>query len=94
VKDTVAAGGWAVAETGVQRVALYIDQQFVGFAALGGGRPDIAKAYPSFPDAGRSGWNVVIDLSRFTEGDHQIIMQVKTKAGNVHDFPAVPFKIQ
>jgi len=94
MKGAMTVAGWAVAESGVQRVALYIDQRFAGFASVGGNRPDIAKAYATFPDAATSAWGAVVDLSPFTPGDHQIVMQVKTKAGNVHDFPAVPFKIR
>ena len=91
---TVTAGGWAVAESGVKRVVLYIDKQFVGYATIGGDRPDIVKAFSSFPDTATSGWNAAIDISPFPEGDHQMVLQVETKAGNVHDFPAVPFKIR
>ena len=61
---------------------------------MGVNRPDIVKAFPTFPNTATSGWNAVIDLSPFPEGDHQMVMQVQTKAGNVHDLPAIPFKIQ
>ena len=87
-------GGWAIAESSVRRVALYVDKQFVGYGTMGGNRPDIVKAYPAFPNTATSGWNGVIDLSPFPEGDHQLVMQVETKAGNVHDLPLVPFKVQ
>lgn len=93
-KQTLTAGGWAVAESGVQKVVLYIDRQFVAYASIGGQRPDIAKAYSSFPNAATSGWGAIIDLSPFAEGDHQIVLQVKTKDGNTHDSPPVTFKIQ
>jgi N-acetylmuramoyl-L-alanine amidase len=87
------AGGWAIAEDGVQRVAIYIDKQFITYASLGGDRPDIAKAFPSFPNPGKSGWNVVLDLSSMLEGDHDLVVQVKSNGGNVHDLPPVPFKV-
>jgi hypothetical protein len=90
---SVSVGGWAVAESTVQRVALYVDRQFVGYGTMGVNRPDIVKAFPNFPNTATSGWNAVIDLSPFPEGDHQMVMQIETKAGNVHDLPAVPFKV-
>ena len=87
-------GGWALAESGVDRVAIYIDKQFIAFAALGGSRPDIAKTtFASFPNSANCGWGTVIDLSQMLEGEHELVMQVKTKAGHLHDFPAVPFTI-
>jgi N-acetylmuramoyl-L-alanine amidase len=90
---TAIVGGWALAEDGVQRVAIYVDKQFVTFATLGGDRPDIAKAFPAFANPGKSGWNVVLDLSSMLEGDHEMVVQVKSNGGNVHDFPPVPFKV-
>jgi hypothetical protein len=86
-------GGWALAEDGVQLVAIYVDKQFVTFATLGGDRPDIAKAFPSFANAGKSGWNVLLDPSSMIEGDHEMVVQVKSKGGNVHSFPPVAFKV-
>lgn len=93
LSGTLTAGGWALAESGVDRVAIYFDKQFMTFATLDGNRPDIAKAFGSFPNAASSGWGAVIDLSQMIEGDHEMLMQVKSKAGHVHDFPPVPFKI-
>ncbi len=93
LSGTLTAGGWALAESGVDRVAIYIDKQFITFATLDGNRPDIAKAFPGFPNAATSGWGVVMDLSQLAEGDHELLLQVKSKAGHIHDFPTVPFKI-
>ena len=90
----VGIGGWALAESGVQRVAIYIDRQFVGFATMGGSRPDILRAFNSFPNAITSGWNAIIDTSPFPPGEHLLVMQIESKAGNVHDFPPVRFKTQ
>ncbi len=90
---TAIVGGWALAEDGVQRVAIYVDKQFVTFATLGGDRPDIAKAFPSFKDGAKSGWNVVLDLNPMLEGDHEMVVQIKSKGGSVHDLPATPFKV-
>jgi len=90
---TVIAGGWALAEDGVQRVEIYIDKQFVTYATLGGDRPDIAKLFPSFPNPGKSGWNAVVDVSSLTNGDHELVAQIKSKAGNVHELPPTPFRV-
>lgn len=86
-------GGWALAEDGVQRVAIYVDKQFIVFATLGGNRPDIAKAFPHFTGAATSGWSVIMNFSQMLEGEHEMVMQIKTKGGNIHDFPPVPFKV-
>jgi hypothetical protein len=94
LRGSQAIGGWALAESGVDRVAIYIDKQFIAFAALGGSRPDIAKSsFASFPNSANCGWGAVIDFSQMLEGEHELVLQVKTKAGHLHDFPAVPFTI-
>ena len=93
LRATITSGGWALAESGVERVAIYIDKQFLVYATLDGSRPDIAKAFPAFPNAAHAGWGAVIDLSQMTAGNHELTVQVKTKAGNIHDFPPVPFKV-
>jgi hypothetical protein len=74
-------------------VELYVDKRLVALAVLGSGRPDIAKLYPDFPNSGNSGWNVVLNLSSLVEGEHQLVVQIKSKEGNTYDLPATPFRI-
>jgi hypothetical protein len=94
VKRAVTAGGWALAESGVQSVSIYVDQQFVTLATLGFSRPDVGKKFYDFPNPATSGWGAYVDLSSFANGDHQMKIQVKTKAGHVSDLPPAPFRIQ
>jgi hypothetical protein len=94
LRETGVVGGWAVAESGVNRIAIYIDGQFTGFAALDGKRPDIAKLYAkTFPDAATSGWTTVLDVSKMADGEHQMVAQVKTKRGAIREFGPVPFQV-
>ena len=94
LRETGVVGGWAVAESGVKRIAIYLDGQFVSFAALDGKRPDIAKLYTkTFPDAETSGWTAVLDVSKMADGEHQMVAQVKTNKGGVREFGPLPFKV-
>ena len=94
LRETGVVGGWAVAESGVRRIAIYLDRQFVSFAALDGKRPDIAKLYTkTFPDAETSGWTAVLDVSKMADGEHQMVAQVKTNKGGVREFGPLPFKV-
>ena len=94
LRETGVVGGWAVAESGVRRIAIYLDRQFVSFAALDGKRPDIAKLYTkTFPDAETSGWTAVLDVSKMADGEHQMVAQVKTSKGGVREFGPLPFKV-
>ena len=93
VKGSTRINGWALAKSGVETVGIYIDRQFISYATVGEGRPDVAKAYPMFPGGATSGWYTVIDFATMLEGDHLIQLQVTTKAGNIQDLPTIPFKV-
>jgi hypothetical protein len=94
LRETGVVGGWAVGESGVKRVAIYLDGQFASFAALEGKRPDIEKLYSKhFPNAETSGWTAVLDVTKMADGDHQMVAQVKTNKGGVREFGPVTFKV-
>jgi len=94
LRETGVVGGWAVAESGVRRIAIYLDGQFISFAALDGKRPDIAKLYTkTFPNAETSGWTAVLDVSKMADGEHQMVAQVKTNKGGIREFGPVPFQV-
>jgi hypothetical protein len=94
LRETGVVGGWAVAESGVKRIAIYIDRQFVAFAYIDGRRDDIAKLYEKdFPGAQLSGWTVVLDVSKMADGEHEMVAQVKTNKGGIREFGPVPFQV-
>jgi hypothetical protein len=94
LRETGVVGGWAVAESGVKRVAIYVDEQFVSYVALEGKRPDIANLYAkTFPNAETSGWTMVLDVSKMADGQHQMVAQVKTKNGALREFGPAPFLV-
>jgi len=83
-------GGWAVADSGVKRVGIYMDRQLVQYTAPDVKREDIVKI---FPKAGMSGWTVMLDVSRAADGNHEITAKVESNSGNVREFGPVPFQI-
>jgi hypothetical protein len=94
LRQTGVVGGWVVAESGVKRIAIYIDRQFVTFAYIDGRRDDIAKLYEKdFPGAQLSGWTVVLDVTKMADGEHEIVAQVKTNKGGIREFGPVPFQV-
>ncbi len=94
LRETGIVGGWAVAASGVKRVGIYIDRQFVRFIGLDGRRPDIARIYgKEFPGADMAGWTFVLDVSKMADGDHEMVMRVESKKGAVRDFDPVAFRV-
>lgn len=68
--------GWAVADSGVDRVDVLIDGQIVGRAHYGILRPDIAAAFPNIGASGRSGFFLLLDTKRYVDGIHQLDITV------------------
>jgi SAM-dependent methyltransferase len=48
--------GWAFSPAGIKEVSVWLDGQKVGKAEHGLERPDVARDYPGWPGAGRSGF--------------------------------------
>ena len=68
VAGTVTVSGWALSDTGVARVAVYRDpmgseaqQVWLGDATfVQGARPDVAAAFPGYPQHTRAGWGLSV----------------------------------
>lgn len=69
--------GWAVDWEGVSTVAIYANGAFVGFAQYGLPRPEIASAYPGYPDSALPGWRFFLDTTKLPNG-HNSIQAVAT----------------
>jgi glucose/arabinose dehydrogenase len=69
VTGAIPVTGWALDDTGVRSVSLWRDAvsgEPPGLVLIGdatfvpGARPDVAAAYPSYPDADRAGWGYML----------------------------------
>ena len=69
VTGALGVTGWALDDTGVQTVEIWRDAVsgeaggplFVGSATfVAGARPDVAAAYPAYPNANRAGWGYML----------------------------------
>lgn len=57
------ATGWAVDESGVQRVRVYVDDRLVANVPMTVARPDVEKVFPQFASPGAiHGWQAEIPL--------------------------------
>jgi len=70
----ITVSGWALNWSGVKEVDVYQDNGQTATAVVGTGisRPDVAKAYPGYPDNGTSGYSVTLPIGNFTRGTHTI----------------------
>lgn len=72
VSSSIAVTGWALDDTGMESIKIYREQgsdlYYIGDAIMiEGARPDIAAAYPGYPDSTRAGWGYML-LSHFLPG--------------------------
>ena len=77
--------GWAISQSGIKEVKVYVDDKFVANAAIGKSRPDVKNVYPGYPDADKSGYEYTINTSGLGEGRKTIKVQVIGKDGSVQE---------
>jgi len=81
--------GWALSESDIESVAVYLDRALAGFATLGVSRPDVQKAFPAFPGAAQAGWQLDFDVTGMKPGPHELEIQARSRQGATRDLGAV-----
>ncbi|QAA34161.1 Ig-like domain-containing protein [Clostridium manihotivorum] len=74
--------GWALVQTGVSRVEVYLDGKLQGNASLGISRPDVKNAYPKYENADTSGFRYTINEGAVSPGNHTILARVIGRDGS------------
>jgi hypothetical protein len=77
--------GWALSESEIESVAIYMDRTLAAFATLGVSRPDVQKALPAFPGAAEAGWQLDFDVTGLKPGPHELEIQARSRQGATRD---------
>ena len=93
VTGPVRVSGWALSESGIDRVDVYVDRNLATSGSPAISRADVQKTYPNFPDSAKAGFDLQLDLSARPAGIHELVVQVRTKDDAVKEFPTVPISI-
>ena len=64
--------GWALNDSGIKEVKVYINDKFIQNATIGLSRSDVDKAYPGYFNGDKSGYETNINISGLAEGNHRI----------------------
>jgi O-antigen biosynthesis protein len=73
--------GWALSHAAIEAVSVYVGSELVGSAELALDRPDVALAWPKYTSAGKSGFLLVTDATRFfPDGQQNNSTQIKIVA--------------
>ena len=73
--------GWAIAEEGIERVDIYVDDVFYQSAPYGGQRADVEATYPEIADARNSGFALAFSYNILSKGSHNISAVAVTTQG-------------
>lgn len=93
IKGKVDLVGWALSESGIASVSIYLDRSFVADCSTGQARPDVAKAYPKVNGSGASGWKLTFDSAKFSPDWHELTIQARSRAGATRDLATLPILI-
>ena len=74
--------GWALASSGVNYVNVYVDGTKVARASYGKTRTDIAKVYPQYDNAEKSGYTATVDVSKLSTGTKKLEILVRANDGS------------
>ncbi len=85
--------GWALADSSIESVSVYIDGNYAINAQTKLPRPDVQKVYPNMPEAAVSGWWANFPLTTVAPGMHDLLVEVKSGSGAIRDLD-VSFTVQ
>jgi hypothetical protein len=77
--------GWALSESGIDSVSVYVDGIYSVNATIKIARADVQKAYPNMRDAASGGWWASLPLASIPAGVHDLTVQLKAGSGAIRD---------
>ncbi|WP_366777409.1 N-acetylmuramoyl-L-alanine amidase [uncultured Clostridium sp.] len=82
--DKVTVSGWAISDSGVKEVKVYIDGKEKGSTTVNGSRPDVGKVYPQYKNSSKSGFSLDVDISDIASGTKTIEVKGISNDGSIH----------
>ena len=77
--------GWVVSHTAVVAVQVFIDEENIGAAQLGGERDDVGTAFPAYPNARQSGFTLSKHIDVPTAAVSTLRVQAISLNGFLHE---------
>ena len=74
--------GWALSEEGVERIEVYIDDQYAFDVPYGDPRADVGEAFPNIDGSETSGFSVPFRYSALSAGEHTVSVVVTDGFGD------------
>lgn len=91
---TLAVGGWALDDSSVKEVRIYLDGRFKARAEFGTPRPDLAGKYAQYlHNADKHGWKADVAVPA-SPGPHTLVAQAMDDRGATHDITTISITVQ
>ncbi|WP_304576496.1 glucosaminidase domain-containing protein, partial [uncultured Clostridium sp.] len=84
--DKLRIKGWALAEEGVKEIKVLIDNSQVATINADVNRPDIDSKYPEYVNGVNSGFDKIIDISKFEAGNRTVEVKIVFKNGEAQSY--------
>ncbi len=84
--------GWVLSRSSVAEISVSAGEAHLAYATYGLYRPDLAEAFPQYPNADHSGFSFSASLDLAPAEETEIIFSVRTLDGEVHT-ETVPIRI-
>src|SRR6267378_441750 len=92
ISGKVNVTGWALDDTAVSKVDVYVDGLLAGNAPYGGSRSDVGNDFPNPPAA--IGYGFLLDTTHYGNGAHTIEVRALDSSGNLAILEHVRVMIQ
>ncbi len=90
VARSIAVSGWALSNTGIHEIVIYLDERLAGTTSLGIARPDVQRAYPQYQDSLNAGFRGTIELTSVGAGPHTLRVELQANDGTRHELASIP----
>nr|WP_310938123.1 N-acetylmuramoyl-L-alanine amidase [Clostridium sp. SHJSY1] len=82
---TMTVTGWAIADSGVKEVQIFVDGQIKGKVVPNIATPDINEKYPGHVNGSNSGYKIDVDVSNISSGYKVVIARTVANDGSIKD---------
>jgi N-acetylmuramoyl-L-alanine amidase len=83
IGDKLNIKGWALNDSGVKEINIYVDGKFKGKANYGELRPDVNAVYPGYPEGSKSGYSATVDITDIASGSRLVVLELIGNDGSV-----------
>jgi hypothetical protein len=81
--------GWALDDSGVAAVDIYVDGRIAGRAEYGKPRTEVPFEHPGYPDSAAAGFAYNLDTTHYLNGKHLVSARVLSRTGETRFLPEV-----